>query len=637
MARLQENLRTGSYAVQDAVNRGLDRVLDRLPAPLRRVAVMPSVQGLVMVIVALAILLITGPMSYPAYVVLLICVYLVSVYGVNVTIGFSGVLSLGQGAAFAVGAYVAGILAGTYMWPIWLTLPLALLSGVAVGALVGLPAGRLAALGLAMLSLGTVLVVSDMLVALDDLTRGHGGISGITPFLSFDPSSYVLWEWFVPLVIIGIAFLAFWFHARYRTSRIGRATAAVRDEPIGASALGIGGYVTKVAAFAVGSGLGGLAGALFAYLSVYISPDAFLPSLSILFLVMAVLGGLGSQLGPLVGVIILVIVPLMLAPYPHVNIIVYGVLLVLLMRLRPRGLFSRTAAAADPVRTSLRLDGTTDGPKAAASLAEPVPAASVTAEPEPEPAAAAAPKNAVLSVDEVRRSFGGVKAVDGVTLKLREGEILGLIGPNGSGKTTMLNLIGGYYRPSAGSVALDGVDISRSRPQENARRGIARTFQTPKTFAGMSIDEHIEIAVQRQLDASPERVAACRTAALALLEAGGLKPDDLKMGRRESRFLGHGQLRFLEAAMAVARCPKVLLLDEPAAGLSASEIDALETIVKEVARAGVAVIIVEHHLEMVSRLVDRIVVLDLGRVLWEGHPDDLHDAEAVRAAYMGTV
>ncbi|MFK4834221.1 ATP-binding cassette domain-containing protein [Microbacterium sp. ZW T2_14] len=624
MARFQENLRTGSYAVQDAVNRGLDRVLDRLPAPLRRVAVMPSVQGLAMVIAALTILVISGPMSYPAYVVLLICVYLVSVYGVNVTIGFSGVLSLGQGAAFAVGAYVAGILAGTYMWPIWLTLPLALLSGVAVGALVGLPAGRLAALGLAMLSLGTVLVVSDMLVALDDLTRGHGGISGITPFLSFDPSSYVLWEWFVPLVIIGIAFLAFWFHARYRTSRIGRATAAVRDESIGASALGIGGYATKVAAFAVGSGMGGLAGALFAYLSVYISPDAFLPSLSILFLVMAVLGGLGSQLGPLVGVIILVIVPLMLAPYPHVNIIVYGVLLVLLMRLRPRGLFSRTAAAADPVRASLRLDDTAAGPETAASQTA-------------EPAVAIAPKNVMLRVDDVRRSFGGVKAVDGVTLALREGEILGLIGPNGSGKTTMLNLIGGYYRPSAGSVALDGVDISRARPQESARRGIARTFQTPKTFAGMSIDEHIEIAVQRQLDASAERVAACRTAALALLEAGGLKPDDLKMGRRESRFLGHGQLRFLEAAMAVARCPKVLLLDEPAAGLSASEIDALETIVKEVARAGVAVIVVEHHLEMVSRLVDRIVVLDLGRVLWEGHPDDLHDAEAVRAAYMGTV
>lgn len=617
MARFQESLRTGSYAVQDAMNRGLDRVLDKLPAPLRRVAVMPSVQGLLMVIVALGILVIAGPLSYPSYVVLLICVYLVSVYGVNVTIGFSGVLSLGQGAAFAVGAYVAGILAGTYMWPIWLTLPLALLSGVLVGALVGLPAGRLAALGLAMLSLGTVLVVSDMLVALDAVTGGHSGISGITPFLTFDPSSYVLWEWFVPLLILGIAFLAFWFHARYRTSCIGRATAAVRDEAIGASALGIGGYLTKVAAFAVGSGMGGLAGALFAYLSIYISPDAFLPSLSILFLVMAVLGGLGSQLGPLVGVILLVIIPLMLAPYPHVNIIVYGVLLVLLMRLRPRGIFSRTAAQADPVKKSLRIEPVDDEPEA--------------------PDATEGQRPVVLAALDVKRSFGGVKAVDGVTIELREGEILGLIGPNGSGKTTMLNLIGGYYRPSSGTVSLDGVDISRSRPQVSARRGIARTFQTPKTFSGMSIDEHIEIAVQRQLDASPEKIAACRSAAVALLESGGLRPDDLRGGRRESRFLGHGQLRFLEAAMAIARCPKVLLLDEPAAGLSASEIDALEAIVKDVAKAGVSVIIVEHHLEMVSRLVDRIVVLDLGKVLWEGHPGDLHGAEAVRAAYMGTV
>jgi len=628
MARFHENLRTGTYAVQDVARRGLDRVLDRLPAPVRRVAVMPSVQGLVLVAVALAILLVTGPLSYPAYVVLLICVYLISVYGVNVTIGFSGVLSLGQGAAFAVGAYVAGILAGTYMWPIWLTLPLALLSGLAVGVLVGLPAGRLAALGLAMLSLGTVLVVSDMLVALDDITRGHSGISGITPFLSFDPDSYVLWEWFVPLLILGVAFLAFWFHARYRTSRLGRATAAVRDEPIGASAVGIGGYITKVAAFAVGSGMGGLAGALFAYLSVYISPDAFLPSLSILFLVMAVLGGLGSQLGPLVGVIILVIVPLMLAPFPHVNIIVYGVLLVLLMRLRPRGIFSRTAAAADPVRESLAIDSA--GPTVAAD-ADPGGQADGAVD------ASGTPGDVVLRAEDVKRSFGGLKAVDGVTLEVRAGEILGLIGPNGSGKTTMLNIIGGYYRPSSGTVWLEGVDVSRSRPQESARRGIARTFQTPKTFTGMSIDEHIEIAVQRQLDASPQRVAACRAAARALLVAGGLNPDDLRVGRRESRFLGHGQLRFLEAAMAIARCPKVLLLDEPAAGLSASEIETLENIVKDVARAGVAVIIVEHHLEMVSRLVDRIVVLDLGRVLWEGHPDDLHDAEAVRAAYMGTV
>jgi len=290
---------------------------------------------------------------------------------------------------------------------------------------------------------------------------------------------------------------------------------------------------------------------------------------------------------------------------------------VLLMRLRPRGLFSRTAADADPVAKSL---------------------SRVVADDDAEqPIVDQRSDRVVLQVDQVARSFGGLKALDGVTLQVREGEILGLIGPNGSGKTTMLNVIGGYYAPTAGTVSLDGIDISKNRPQESAKMGVARTFQTPKTFTGMSIDEHIEIAVQRQLDASPQRVAVCRAAARKLLLAGGLNPENVKIGRRESRFLGHGQLRFLEAAMAIARCPKVLLLDEPAAGLSASEIDTLEDIVKEVARSGVSVIIVEHHLEMVARLVDRIQVLDLGKELWEGKPEELHDAEAVRVAYMGTV
>ncbi|KRA24674.1 amino acid ABC transporter permease [Microbacterium sp. Root61] len=605
------------YALQDRLRDSTTRLTDKLPAPLRVAARLPSVQGLLLALVAVVILLVSGPMSYTAYVVLLILVYLVAVFGLNITIGFSGVLSLGQGASFAIGAYITGILGGSYGWPIWLTLPLALAGGLLVGLLVGLPAGRLAALGLAMVSLGTVLVIADLLVAQADITQGHAGISGIAPFLGFNFEGYIGWEWFVPLLIVGAGFLAYWFHARYRTSSFGRATAAVRDESIGASALGIGGYLTKVAAFAVGSAMGGLAGGLFAYLSAYISPDAFSPALSILFLVMVVLGGLGSQLGPIVGVTILVIVPLLLAPYPHVNVIVYGVLLVALMRLRPKGIFSRTAAYADPLLKSL-------------SRVRRAPRVRVTE-------VADRADQPVLQVQDVKKSFGGLKALDGVTLELGRGEILGLIGPNGSGKTTMLNIIGGFYHPSEGTILLDGRDVSKSRPSEIAHHGVARTFQTPKTFAGMSIDEHIELALKSQLDADPARIEACRVAAITLLRNGGLDPDDLRIGRRESRYLAHGQLRFLEAAMAVARCPKVLLLDEPAAGLSASEIDGLESVVKDLAGAGVSVIIVEHHLEMVSRLVDRILVFDLGRMLWQGAPKDLHDVEAVRVAYMGTV
>lgn len=590
----------------------------RLPASVRIVLHSSAAQGVLLGIIAVTVLVLSGPFSYTAYVLLLIAVYLIAVLGLNITIGYSGVLSLGQGASFAVGAYVTGILAANVQWPIWATLPVALLAGLILGILIGLPAGRLAALGLAMISLGTVLVVADMLVQLRDITGGQSGVSGITPTLGFGGEGYIDSMWFVPVLIAILAVVAYWFHGWYRTSPAGRATVAVKDEAIGASAIGVRGYITKVTSFAIGSAMSGIAGGLFAYLSGYIAPDAFSAQLSILFLVMAVLGGLGSRIGPLVGVVILVVVPLALAPYPHVNVIVYGLLLVVLMRLRPRGLFSRTAAHARPVRRTLE-------------------ALRVRAAGPLEPATGAG-GDIVVETRDVARNFGGLKALDGVSLSVRCGEILGLIGPNGSGKTTMLNVIGGYYPPTSGQVALDSEDVSGMRPSEVARRGLARTFQTPKTFDGMSIDEHIELArLRRMPDVDDARIEACRAAAEKLLRYGGLDPDDLPSGRRESRYLAHGQLRFLEAAMAVARCPKVLLLDEPAAGLSASEIDGFEEVVKELAESGVAVIIVEHHLEMINRLVDRVAVLDLGKLLWEGNPAEMNSVEAVRVAYMGTI
>ncbi|MBX6751927.1 MAG: ATP-binding cassette domain-containing protein, partial [Micromonosporaceae bacterium] len=445
----------------------------------------------------------------------------------------------------------------------------------------------------------------------------------------------------------------YWLHARYRVSRLGRATVAVRDEPIGASALGISGYLTKVAAFAVGSAFAALAGGLFSFLSGYISPDAFSSQLSILFLVMVVLGGSGSRFGPVVGAILLVVIPLQLAEYPHLNTIIYGLLLIVLMRLRPRGLFSRSAAPAphamrplfDAVDTATPAGSAEDAltesaPATPADPAERTPAEPTPAEPVPAGGEPAGPQPRrgpeVLRLTDVRRSFGGVDALAGVSLSLARGEILGLIGPNGSGKTTLLNVVCGHYPPTAGEIHLDDEPIAGRRPEAIARLGVARTFQTPKTFDGMSIEEHLALATARG-DRDPETLRACRAGALALLELGGLDPHRPARLARESRVMSHGQLRFLEAATAISTCPRVLLLDEPAAGLSAAEIEGFERVVHDVARAGVGVIIVEHHLEMISRLVDRVVVLDLGKVLWAGPPADLHDAESVRAAYMGIV
>lgn len=581
-----------------------------LPLSLQRVTTSPLAQSVTLLVIAMSFLAARGPSSYDGYVLQLIAVYLVATLGLNITTGYAGALSLGQGAAFAIGAYCTGVLAGPQGWPVWAVLPVSLVGGMLVGAAIGLPAGRLGVIGLAMVSLGMVLVVNDMIVQFRSVTGGNSGIAGIAPRLGFD-GPLVQSQWFVPASIVLVAAFSYWLHARYRLSRFGRATAAVRDEPIGAAALAIPGYLTKVSAFAVGSGLGALSGGLFSYLSAYIAPDAFSPNLSILFLVMVILGGAGSRMGPVIGTVVLVLIPLQLDKYPHVNVIVYGLLLVLLMRLRPKGILTRTAAPS-PHGVDKVL-ATTVGPVSERCVGAPV-----------------------LEITDLRRNFGGVNALDGVSLQLGRGEVLGLIGPNGSGKTTLLNVVCGHYGPSGGRIQLDGIDIGGHRPASIAAHGLARTFQTPKTFDGMSVEEHLALAVDRK-SGDPSRIQACRSGALQLLELGGLDPRYRLIRSREGRMLSHGQLRFLEIATALAAGPSVLLLDEPAAGLSATEIEGLERVVADVAAAGVSTIIVEHHLEMVSRLVDRIVVLDLGKVLWQGEPDKLHDDAAVRDAYMGVV
>ena len=658
MVDLRERATQAATAAATAVRIRAERVRDTLPPPVWRLLAAPSLHSVVMAAIVLALLASWGPQSYHGYVTQLICVYAVATLGLNITTGYAGALSLGQGAAFAIGAYVTGVLVSTYEWPFWLALLLATVAGLLAGAAAGFPAGRLGVIGLAMMSLGLVLVVGDMLIQFRTVTGGMFGIPSITARYWFgqDPAESL---WVVPIVIVVVAGLCYWLHARYRVSRLGRSTVAVRDEPIGASALGISGYLTKVAAFAVGSAFAALAGGLFSLLSGYISPDAFSSHLSILFLVMVVLGGSGSRFGPVVGAILLVIIPLQLAEYPHLNTIIYGLLLIVLMRLRPRGLFSRSAAPApqamrplfDAVAAAAPAGSAESTPPEPGTAAPAGPADRTPAEPTPIMAASAGERTPaeneptgprprrgteVLRLTDVRRSFGGVDALAGVSLSLARGEILGLIGPNGSGKTTLLNVVCGHYPPTAGEIHLGGEPIAGRRPEAIARLGVARTFQTPKTFDGMSIEEHLALATA-QGDRDPELLRACRAGALALLEMGGLDPRHPASLMRESRVMSHGQLRFLEAATAISTCPRVLLLDEPAAGLSAAEIEGFERVVHDVARAGIGVIIVEHHLEMISRLVDRVVVLDLGKVLWTGPPADLHDAESVRAAYMGIV
>jgi branched-chain amino acid transport system permease protein len=554
-----------------------------------------------------AFLAIKGPDSYAGTTLLIILIYAVAALGLNIPAGFGGALSLGQGAAFAVGAYTVGALSADRSWPFWLTLPCAFAIGALFGAALGAPAGRLGDIGLALVSLGAVFVASDMIVALKGITHGVAGLSPILVIANFGSTpSYSAWT--LAALIISCAFLTYCAHYGIRVSTLGRSAVATRDEPIGALSLGISRYRTKLALFVLGSGFGALAGGLFALMSQFIGPDAFNSQLSVILLAMIVLGGSGSLIGPVLGAAILVVLPQELASYPHVNNFLYGLSLILVVLLRPSGIVRRTAAPTRQRRTTHREPARVKTSKAVRHD---------------------------LELRGISRSFGGVRALEDVSISLRGGEVLALIGPNGSGKTTVINVITGMYRPDTGSVVLDETDITRLPARRIALDGVARTFQTPKTFPALSVAEHLALAGRARAVSGGRAIADPDSWVRRVLALGGIDVFDARAMRRETRELSHGQLRFLEIAMAIRRMPKVLLLDEPAAGLSPKEIAGLETVTRELADAGVGVLFVEHHLDLVTRLADHVVVLELGRVIWTGRPDQLHQADVVKVAYLG--
>jgi branched-chain amino acid transport system permease protein len=600
----------------DAARAGAAAAVDRLPRWLTRAVANPWVHG--GVVLAIMIMWSTAaPLNdYNLYVAQLVCVYAIAAMGLNIPAGLGGALSLGQAGAFALGVYSAGILAANHGWPVWGTLPVALLLGFGVGLLMGVPAGRLGAVGLAMVSLGYAMVIGDLILNLDGLTGGVGGLTNIA--LRFLPNdNAVLGAWVVPTVIFVVMFITYIGHWYYRSSRFGRAALATRDEPIGAAATGISTYRVKLQTFAIGSAVGALAGGLFGYLSLVVTPSSVSPDLSVLFLAMVVLGGAGSRLGPLVGAVILGVVPLWLDQYPHVNTFVYGGLLVGLMLFLRRGIMGGGTPA--PLRHAVP-DGRLLDP-AQLGVAKRMSRGS------------GAP---VLSLRGVSRRFGELLALDGVDFDIRPGEIVGVVGPNGSGKTTLLNIASGMYKPDAGTVQLNGKDVTGMAPHRIVHLGLARTFQTPKTFPGLSIAEHLALAAEHAAAGDdPEAQRRAAGIAMSLLRMGGMDPGDERALRRHVSSLAQGQLRFLEVALSALGVPRVLLLDEPAAGLSASEMEGLESAAQALADSGIAVVIVEHHLDLIRRLVDRVVVLHLGRELWCGPPSELHASEKIRVAYLG--
>jgi len=547
------------------------------------------------------------------------CIYWILVAGLNLVVGFAGQIAIGWVALLTLGAYTASVLtAGTATpaLPPFAALIVAGVAGAIFGLVVGLPALRLRTFYFAMTTLGFATIVTQIALAWQSVTGGGIGVPGP------EFPGWFSTPWGFYYLCLALAAICTWMTANIAASRFGRSLIAVRDAEVAAEAFGIFRPTLLLTVFLFSGAVAGVAGGMFASLQSYITPDAFTFDLSVLFFIAILIGGRGSIIGPMLGTIILTVLPEFAAPLVAWSTFLYAALLLLIVLLIPGGIADlidfknrRPLERHREIAPRPEMIGPLIGHTAAAKS---------------------------LTLENIALSFGGVRAIDGLDLEVRPGEVHGLIGPNGSGKTTTLNVISGYYAPDHGALRLGGDTLAPGGAHLRAGRRIARTFQTPRLIGAASVLENVMIGGTIDGHASfaeslltlprhrrDERVL--RDAAMATLTAVGLEP---LAGVRADR-LQHSELRFMEIARALMLRPDFLMLDEPAAGLSAEEIKRLGTLIVAITRAGPGVLLVEHHADLIFDICDHVTVLNLGKILAAGTPSEIRSHREVVSAYLG--
>jgi ABC-type branched-subunit amino acid transport system ATPase component/ABC-type branched-subunit amino acid transport system permease subunit len=623
----------------------------------------------------LALLVILLPLlgdPYSLHLATLIAAYWTLIAGLNLVVGFTGQLSVGHVGLLAVGAYMFAILTARDIVGPEVALLLAGAAGGLCGLLLGLPSLRLPGFYFAMTTLAFTIIVVELAVALTDITGGGTGliVSAFSPPMDTQQGQY--------LFTAGIAGVVTLMTVLVTRSMWGRAMVAVRESEVMAAAVGIPGYRVKLAVFTFSGVVAGIAGALFGALQTYITPDTFAFDLSLFFFICIIIGGKGSIIGPFIGTVVLTLLPEIVSPLAKYSHLFYGVLLLAVVLVIPGGLgaliarpraartgdararsgFGSTYAwllqifgagtprddfAAVAAGQSLAAARTFDGigataPGLGGSGSRSTPDGSAASLRLPHPVAAGGSLEAV----GVSRSFGAVKALQDVSLIVQRGTVHGLIGPNGSGKTTLLNILSGYYAVDAGAVILDGNDISRSPANWRPRHGIGRTFQTPRVIPELTVLDNVmaggwseaRATFLEALVSGPRAIRDernLRRTALALLDGLGLRA----LAQRPANAMTHAELRFVEIARALMHAPGFILLDEPASGLTDTEIDRLGDVIAALRRQGVGVLLVEHHTDLVFGASDVVTTLNFGQVIRTGTPDIVRADPEVRRVYLG--
>ncbi|GAA0838688.1 branched-chain amino acid ABC transporter ATP-binding protein/permease [Streptosporangium amethystogenes subsp. fukuiense] len=547
-------------------------------------------------------------------------IYVLVGTGLNIMFGYTGQVSLGQGALVAVGAYATGILMADHGWTFWAAAPVAVVIATGAGTLMALPAFRLSSWYIALVTLGAAMAMRSLLVEFEGLTGGWSGLVGI-PRPAF--GSWELGERDVLWLALAVNVVLFVMVRTIVDSRFGRGMMAVRDAPEMARSVGVGPARMKLFAFACGGATAGLGGALLAVHHGLVTPDDFTLDFSILFLLVVIIGGAARLVGPIIGTLLFFALPELLTGLAEWRGLIYGAALLVLMVYAPHGI----AGAWEKLRARHGADGTSSD----------APGTGVTIEVRP-------PRGEPLGVElaGVRKSFGGVHALRGIDLTIEPGTVHAIVGPNGSGKTTLLNVITRLLQQDEGRVLLGTEDVSRATAERLARRGVARVFQTPRLLGASSLRDNVLLgAYARERANGPATVLrlpwARRERAELEREADGLLAGHGLAGRadEEAAALPHGEQRLLEVARALMARPRLLLMDEPAAGLTPRELEALGRLIRAIRDAGTTVVLVEHHIELVASVADVVTVLDQGELVTSGAPEEaLGDARVVEV-YLG--
>jgi branched-chain amino acid transport system permease protein len=601
--------------------------------------------------------------------------------GLNIVVGFAGLLDLGYAAFFAIGAYTYGIFASqqvqlewTSFWEpfqtlglvarlprdsgpdllyftvsFWLMLPVSAIVAAFFGVLFGAPTLRLKGDYLAIVTLAFGEIVPIVARNIPALTNGAAGLNGVAPPSLF---GYEFGVASMPYYYLGLALLvAFIFVSlRLRHSRVGRAWIAIREDEIAAEAMGINRTRAKLTAFAIGAAFAGITGTYYVAKVQTATPEMFMFPVSVMVLVMIVLGGIGSIAGAVLGAVLLQLLQSWflqeLTQWVHaagdvtgvkwlldVDLVpslelFFGIILVVMMLYRREGLIPAQRAGAGLSDVDLAVSPSLGGVSGALEWVR----------------KAVDRSKPLLEVRGLSKAYGGLQALSRFDLTVMPGSIVAIIGPNGSGKTTLFNLMTGLSAPDAGRIMLGGEDITGLAPHVVVERGMARTFQNLRLFANMTLLDNVLVGTHARSSAGPlgavirpRRVrteeAAAHRRALAIIGIFGNRL--LPRADHLARTLSYANRRRLEIARALASQPVLLLLDEPTAGMNPTETLELTEQIRELREQGITVLLIEHKLQVVNAIADKVVVLDHGEKIAEGRPGDIHRNKEVLSAYLG--